>query len=199
MNDVDRAAATIRDLAAIHVDVLIDDFGKGAGSISSLRRLPVKGLKIDREFVQRAETSPDDLAIVVTIVELASAIGLELVAEGVETGAQRDVLDRFGCKAAQGFLWAAAMPVTELAMLLRALPQRRLPAGPRAQASAHDEVDDGHGLRLLLRMNSAGASPTTIASALNRAGYVTPSGARWHRRTVEDVVARAVLSQRLTT
>lgn len=102
-----RLLASIRDLG---VRIALDDFGAGHASFSYLQRLPLDVLKIDREFVRGIDEGRQGRAIVTAILELARGLGLESVAEGVETPAQLDFLRERGCDLYQGYLAAAAMP-----------------------------------------------------------------------------------------
>jgi EAL domain-containing protein (putative c-di-GMP-specific phosphodiesterase class I) len=113
MKDVQRSGESLRALRSIGAEISIDDFGTGYSSMSYLKKLPVTCLKIDRTFIDRLGTNPHDSAIVTAIVALARALHLRVIAEGVETAGQRDELLRLGCDAAQGFLWAQAMPAEE--------------------------------------------------------------------------------------
>ena len=114
MRDVERTAARLRKLTALGVRVAIDDFGTGYASLAYLRPFPTSTLKIDQTFVAGIVTNASDLAIVRSVVDLAHAIGLETVAEGVETETQLDLLREMQCDAAQGFLWGPAMAVDGL-------------------------------------------------------------------------------------
>ena len=109
MEDAEGTLRTFERLAAIGVHLSIDDFGTGYSSLSYLRRLQARQLKIDRAFVRDLETNPDARAIVEAVVRLAHALGLKVVAEGVETAGQRDVLHALGCDELQGFLFARPM------------------------------------------------------------------------------------------
>jgi diguanylate cyclase (GGDEF)-like protein len=106
--------------AGIHVS--IDDFGTGYSSLAYLRKLPAQELKIDRAFVKDLATSADARAIVDAIVKLAHAIGLKVVAEGVETEMQRDALLQLGCDELQGYMFAK--PMTARALLIWAMDDR---------------------------------------------------------------------------
>jgi EAL domain-containing protein (putative c-di-GMP-specific phosphodiesterase class I) len=110
MTDPARAASTLLSLAALGVGVSLDDFGTGYSSLVHLKRLPVSEVKIDLSFVMRMDVNEDDAAIVRSIIDLAGALGLRTVAEGVETRDAWDRLLAFGCDAAQGWYLAKAMP-----------------------------------------------------------------------------------------
>jgi diguanylate cyclase (GGDEF)-like protein len=110
MADPSRAASTLLSLAGLGVGVSLDDFGTGYSSLVHLKRLPVSEVKIDRSFVMRMDVNEDDAAIVRSIIDLAGALGLRTVAEGVETRDAWDRLAVFGCDAAQGWYLAKAMP-----------------------------------------------------------------------------------------
>ena len=88
----------------------IDDFGTGYSSLNYLRQLPARQLKIDRSFVNDLEHQEDARAVVHAVVRLAHALGLRVVAEGVETSGQRDILLAMRCDELQGFLYARPMP-----------------------------------------------------------------------------------------
>jgi EAL domain-containing protein (putative c-di-GMP-specific phosphodiesterase class I) len=107
--------ALLRDAG---MTVAIDDFGTGYSSLGYLARLPIDTLKIDRSFITAMTTSSDNLAIVATIISLAHALKLQVVAEGVETLAQRDQLTQMGCDQMQGFLFSPGVPADVLARML---------------------------------------------------------------------------------
>jgi diguanylate cyclase (GGDEF)-like protein len=111
------AQATLRlftRLTDAGVHLSIDDFGTGYSSLSYLRKLPASQIKIDRSFVQDLETEPDARSIVLAVIKLSHALGLEVVAEGVETVAQQDILKQLECDQLQGFLYAKPMSATHL-------------------------------------------------------------------------------------
>ncbi len=114
MGDVKATQAAFSGLAHIGVLLSIDDFGTGYSSLSYLRRLPARQLKIDRSFVMDLETSSDARAIVSAVVHLAHDLGLGVVAEGVETAGQRDVLVGLACDELQGYLFARPMRAHEV-------------------------------------------------------------------------------------
>lgn len=111
----DAARASLEGLRALGVGVFLDDFGTGYSSLSFLRELPVTGVKIDRSFVRDAVDRAEDLAITEAILRLGHGLGLETVAEGVETAEQRDLLRRLGCGAAQGYWWSRPVPMADIA------------------------------------------------------------------------------------
>ena len=115
MDDAEGTVQVLQRLREMGVKLSIDDFGTGYSSLSYLRRLRVSQLKIDRTFVNDLESSADARAIVEAVVRLAHALGLSVVAEGVETGAQRDVLTTLQCDELQGYLFARPTPATTLA------------------------------------------------------------------------------------
>ena len=114
MHDVEAVQRTFDGLARIGVFLSIDDFGTGYSSLGHLRQLPARQLKIDRSFVNDLETSHDARAIVSAVIRLAHELGLPVVAEGVETPGQRDILLGLGCDELQGFFFARPMAADTL-------------------------------------------------------------------------------------
>jgi EAL domain-containing protein (putative c-di-GMP-specific phosphodiesterase class I) len=113
LHDPDLAIETLRRLRALGVGIALDDFGTGYSSLSYLRRLPVDALKIDRSFLAEITSEPSAAALTASIVAMGIALGLRVVAEGVEDERQRDLLRAWGCHEAQGFLFARAVPAGE--------------------------------------------------------------------------------------
>jgi diguanylate cyclase (GGDEF)-like protein/PAS domain S-box-containing protein len=118
MDEAETSVRTLRALKAIGVRLAVDDFGTGYSSLSYLKRFPVDYLKIDRSFVDGLGRDPEDTAIVSAVVTLAHSLGLEVVAEGVETVQQRDELRRLGASHAQGFHWSEPVDPAEVERLL---------------------------------------------------------------------------------
>jgi diguanylate cyclase (GGDEF)-like protein len=113
MSDASSAVALLHRLRSRGVGIAVDDFGTGHSSLAYLRDLPISVLKIDRTFVARLSTDPSSRAIAGTIIELARAVGVSVVAEGVETLPDAELLRGLGCDAAQGWLWSPAVPPAE--------------------------------------------------------------------------------------
>jgi len=114
MADPRRVLTTIARLDRIGVAIALDDFGTGYSSMQHLRRLPLAEVKVDRSFVLGMATDADDAAIVRSLIELARALGLRVVAEGVEDEATWRLLHAAGCHAAQGWFYARPMPADQL-------------------------------------------------------------------------------------
>ncbi len=110
MSDADASMTVLKQLSEMGVDLSIDDFGTGYSSLMYLKRLPANELKIDRGFVRDLERDSDDAAIVSAIVALGQALGLRIVAEGVETNVQQDFLTQLGCDSLQGYLLGHPLP-----------------------------------------------------------------------------------------
>jgi diguanylate cyclase (GGDEF)-like protein len=114
-----RAMSSLRRLGELGVTLSLDDFGTGYSSLGHLRRLPVREIKIDKSFVQRMDADPRDLAIVRSVIDLARGLGMQVVAEGVETYGNWQRLAGLGCTAAQGWFLCPAEPVDRLTPWLR--------------------------------------------------------------------------------
>ena len=126
MSDADASMVVLQRLSQMGVDLSIDDFGTGYSSLMYLKRLPANELKIDRGFVRDLEHDSDDAAIVSAIVALGQALGLRIVAEGVETDTQQSFLTTLGCDALQGFLLGEPLPAEQFMADI----QGAEPAGP---------------------------------------------------------------------
>jgi diguanylate cyclase (GGDEF)-like protein len=125
MHDPEQSVANARRLAELGVKISIDDFGTGYSSLSYLKRLPIAALKIDQSFVHDIATDPDDAAIITAIIAMAHSLNLRVVAEGVETEAQRRFLQDHGCDEFQGFLVSVPVDAAEFARMLVSAPQPR--------------------------------------------------------------------------
>jgi EAL domain-containing protein (putative c-di-GMP-specific phosphodiesterase class I) len=118
MKDLQGVVPSLTRLNQIGVEISIDDFGTGYSSLAYLTSLPISELKIDRSFVRDLGETPQSSAIVSAIIALARALGLRVIAEGVETTEQMNVLYSLGCHICQGFLFARPMPAAQIATWL---------------------------------------------------------------------------------
>jgi EAL domain-containing protein (putative c-di-GMP-specific phosphodiesterase class I) len=173
MEDTAVTLDTLRALSRLGASISVDDFGTGYSSLSYLKRFSVQRLKIDRSFVAEINEKHDTTAIVEAIISLARSLYIEVVAEGVETTAQRDFLVSRGCALLQGYLFHAALPAAKMAALLRG-------DGPARQPS--DAVhDDPQAIVPGLAGAAAGAAALSEAPAASSPaapvasmGVVTP-------------------------
>jgi diguanylate cyclase len=124
MSDFEAAADRLERLAAMGIELWLDDFGTGHSSLDWLSRLPCHGVKVPGTFVGRLFTDDRCRTIVSRVVQLAHDLGLRVIGEGVETERQRDVLTDLGCDLLQGFLFHAPMPAEELPAALSGAPTR---------------------------------------------------------------------------
>jgi len=118
LEDIDASLAALDAINRLDVRTTLDDFGTGYSSLSYLTKFPFQTLKIDRSFITDLEQSPASVAIVQTVIELAAKLGMQTVAEGVETQAQLEQLRRTRCDAVQGFLLAHPMPASMVMTML---------------------------------------------------------------------------------
>ena len=105
--------AKVQQAQALGVSIAMDNFGAGLSSLTNLRRLPLRQLKIDQSFIRNLADDPNDMIVVQTIIAMATALGLEVVAEGVESEANRAILEHNGCAAYQGYLFSRPLPLAE--------------------------------------------------------------------------------------
>jgi diguanylate cyclase (GGDEF)-like protein len=130
MHDPEDTAAKLAELRRLGVTVAIDDFGTGYSSLAYLRQLPIDALKIAQPFVREIgvnlKNTPNDLAIVTAVTNLAHSLGMRVIAEGVETEEQLAFLAGIGCNEMQGYLTSPPMPVEELELLLEQEAERQV-------------------------------------------------------------------------
>lgn len=125
IQNMDATVQAIRELAEIGIDAALDDFGTGYSSLSYIQRLPIRKIKLDRAFIADLPGNPKDIALVRAMVGMANGLDLPVVAEGVETAAQRDFLRGVGCSELQGFLISKPVPPEEMVELLKRSERRR--------------------------------------------------------------------------
>ncbi|MFZ2854413.1 MAG: EAL domain-containing protein [Rhodocyclaceae bacterium] len=114
MHDPEQAASILRELSGMGVHIAVDDFGTGYSSLSYLKRFPVTRLKVDQSFVRDIPGDQDDAAIVTAVVSLAHSLRMGVIAEGVETEAQRAFLLGLNCELCQGYLFSRPLPAGEI-------------------------------------------------------------------------------------
>ncbi|WP_417522277.1 EAL domain-containing protein [Marinobacter sp.] len=128
MSDTEKSVKRLQDLQTLGVRVAIDDFGTGYSNLAYLHRLPINKIKIDQAFIRNIGNNDANAAIVEGIITMAHRLGLEVVAEGIETVEQRDQLAALDCNTLQGYLFSKALPINEI---------RELPAYLCSQTDAH--------------------------------------------------------------
>jgi len=176
---------SLEELAAHGYSIALDDFGTGYSALSSLHLLPLSVVKIDRSFVERLPDDGAADALIAAMTAMCGQLAITVVAEGVETPEQIASLRTLGCSRGQGFLLARPRPVAEHTpsslhvQLLHGREKARWAAAPVddvARQRIHDLAEQG-------------ASPHTIAAALNRDGRRTAAGTRWTARAISAVLA----------
>jgi EAL domain-containing protein (putative c-di-GMP-specific phosphodiesterase class I) len=110
MTDVKAATVRLRELRSLGLHLAVDDFGTGYSSLTYLKRFPVEAIKVDRSFVSGLGIDTEDTTIVEAVVKLGHSLGLQVVAEGVETPLQLSRLREIGCERAQGYLFGRPRP-----------------------------------------------------------------------------------------
>ena len=145
MENAEAAAAVLSRLRALGVGLAIDDFGTGYSSLSYLHRFPVNTLKVDRSFVGRMASGDENLEIVRTVVTLAQNLGMQVVAEGIETGEQLALLKALRCDYGQGYFFSKPLPAESAAELLRGnLDEAAGAARPELDAPKTLDLVDGY-------------------------------------------------------
>ena len=127
MENVDEGVEKLRAIRDMGVHISIDDFGTGYSSLSYISRLPVNILKIDRSFINGMTEDPDKTSIVSTIISLGHGLRMQVVAEGVETEAQSNLLRLLRCDQIQGYLISRPLPAAEFALLARTWGREHAP------------------------------------------------------------------------
>lgn len=182
IGDSDAGEQALRALKEIGITIAVDDLGTGSSALSYLGRFPIDLVKIDRSLVADLGSDAQQSAVLASLVSLAQAIGVECVAEGVETADQLGVLDRLGCNMAQGYLFSRAMTLaTGTEWLVRALT-------PHVKGPAQDASINAQTLQRALALQAEGASLHTVAARLNAEGDRN-AGRRWHHTAVAQLIA----------
>jgi diguanylate cyclase (GGDEF)-like protein len=169
MEDINTVSSTLTELKALGVSLAVDDFGTGYSSLSYLKRLPISTLKVDQSFVQGLGENPEDSAIVRAIVTMSKSLGLEVVAEGVETEDQRQLLHELGCDRAQGYLFSKPLqaPLLEEFTSTTVINKQRRKRTPRLKLYATST-------RLRTRKDTACYVPATRCDrACNALAFIT--------------------------
>ena len=130
LRDEGAAIAALSRLRDVGFRISLDDFGTGYSSLSYLRKLPLDAIKIDRSFIRHMDQDSDAAALIASIIAMARTLRLEIIAEGVETAEQRDMLVEMGCDELQGFYYSPAVP-SEAALRMLAHPPRSKKRAPR--------------------------------------------------------------------
>ena len=174
MADLTHASALLRDIKSIGIEVSLDDFGTGFSSLSSLARLPIDIVKVDRSFVHDVAASAKDVSVTRAIISMAHGLQMQVLAEGVETEDQLGLLVAGGCDKAQGFWFSPPLPVEDFERLLReerSLPNRFIARArkPRTLLLVDDEENILSSLRRLLRRDGYHiVTATSAAEGLKR-------------------------------
>ncbi|MBC8238152.1 MAG: EAL domain-containing protein [Helicobacteraceae bacterium] len=119
MDNPDAAISKLKEISNIGIELAIDDFGTGYSSLAYLKKLPLNKLKIDQSFIKDIPEDEDDMAITKAIIALGKSLNLKLIAEGVETQAQRDFLLKNDCTTIQGYFYSRPLPSDEITELLQ--------------------------------------------------------------------------------
>ena len=124
VENIEKLVTSMNELGKIGVQLSLDDFGTGYSSLQYLKRLPLYQLKIDQSFVRDIEIDNNDKEIVRTIISMANAMNLNVIAEGVETKEQLALLEGYGCLTYQGYLFGKPIPIEQLDAQLKELSRQ---------------------------------------------------------------------------
>jgi EAL domain-containing protein (putative c-di-GMP-specific phosphodiesterase class I) len=183
VTDMDAAIASVQELRELGAGVAIDDFGTGYSSMLYLKHLSASALKVDRSFVGGMAPGSFDTAVVAALVSLSHNLGLQCVAEGVETAEQLELLVQLGCDYAQGYLFCEPLAEEALGSWLDAHP-----SGTAARSPA--QVPSPETARIVA-MHANHLSSHSIAAALNTEQNRTAAGRRWSGQSVALVLLRS--------
>ena len=126
MQDINANSVILQSLSDMGITLASDDFGIGYSSLNYLRKLPFDALKIDKSFIYEMETINQKKAIVSTIISLANDLNLKVIAEGVETRAQFDILQKYHCDFIQGYIFSKPIPANEFIRLLQSKSENKI-------------------------------------------------------------------------
>jgi EAL domain-containing protein (putative c-di-GMP-specific phosphodiesterase class I) len=141
IDNSNKTVSLLGELRRLGVQVIIDNFGTGYASLSYLKNLPVSGLKIDHTFIRDLESDRGNAAIVQAIMTLAGKLGLQVLAEGVETGAEMRALRSFDCDLMQGAFICEPLPLAQLRDFLQTVPKLRQMHQLRDRPTAEKPTD----------------------------------------------------------
>lgn len=144
MEDATATVAVLNQLRRLGMRLAIDDFGTGYSSLSHLRQLPIDVLKLDKEFVDGIASGARDAVLPRTVIEMANALGLRTVAEGIETTEQLESLRQANCELGQGYLFGKAIPAEQMVQKLRDTEGSHRPAASGGRASLQARSGSGH-------------------------------------------------------
>ena len=122
LHDLEKSSRTLQQLRNLGVKVCIDNFGTGYSSLSYLQALPIETIKIDKSFIQNIATSHSDLQMCRTFIQLAKSLQLDIIAAGVQSSVQKDILQKEGCYLSQGFLLSQPAPLSKIIKYLQENP-----------------------------------------------------------------------------
>jgi CheY-like chemotaxis protein len=169
MSDPEGTERTLRGLKAAGVKLSVDDFGTGYSSLAYLKRFPLDELKVDRAFIRDIVTDPDDAAITLAVISLAHSLKLRVVAEGVETEAQLNLLALHSCDEMQGYYFSKPVAAAELEAMLRAGRRLARSAGAGAEPAVLLLDDNKLDLELLETVLRSEEFEVLTASSVERA------------------------------
>lgn len=183
------AVTALEELAALGYEIALDDFGTGYSALSAIHTLPISIVKIDQSFVARLPHDASAEALIAAITAMCQQLAITVVAEGVETKAQERAVRDLGCDVGQGYLFGRPQALDDYG------PDAFQPRGvPKKSRRTAAEAPIGTAaMERLFDMHKAGASPATIAAALNRSGYRAAGGTRWHARSVVKALGDMVV------